>query len=93
MALLILIILFFSAESRFILGDDKRWVWRRRGENNSSISSKEEKYPPSIMVYGAIGVNYKSKLVIVPGSIDSCKYKQNIIDSDMIDVLNETKEK
>jgi hypothetical protein len=26
----------FSDESRFVLGDDKRWVWYRRGEENES---------------------------------------------------------
>ena len=83
----------FSDESRFILGDDKRWVWRRRGENNPSIYKKEEKFPPSIMIYGAIGVNYKSKLVFVSGSIDSSKYRENIIESEMIETLNETKGK
>jgi transposase len=26
----------FSDESRFVLGDDKRWIWYRRGEKNES---------------------------------------------------------
>ena len=53
----------FSDESRFVLGDDKRWVWRRRGSNVPSAFVSSDKFPPSIMIYGAIGVDYKSKLV------------------------------
>ena len=83
----------FSDESRFVLGDDKRWVWRRHGTYSTSVFSKSEKFPPSVMIYGAIGHNYKSKLVICEGSINSDVYKQNILKSGMIDELNEKKGK
>ena len=36
------------------------------------------------MIYGSIGVDYKSKLVCVENSIDSLQYKFNIIQSKMI---------
>ena len=40
------------------------------------------------MVYGAIGVGYKSKLVLCEGSIDAAQYRENIIKSEMIQDLN-----
>lgn len=35
---------------------------------------EKEKYPKSIMVFGAIGFNYKSSLVIVNGTEDFGEY-------------------
>ena len=55
----------FSDESRFVLGDDKRWVWRRYGERNVTAVVGSLKFPESIKIYGAI-------------SIDSLKYQENI---------------
>ena len=83
----------FSDESRFVLGDDKRWVWRRRGSNVPSAFVSSDKFPPSIMIYGAIGVDYKSKLVVVDGSINSDKYQDNIIESGMIEDMDELRGK
>jgi hypothetical protein len=44
----------FSDESRFVLGDDKRWVWYRRGEENDSAMRSTQKFPPSVMIFGVI---------------------------------------
>ena len=81
----------FSDESRFLMGDDKRWVWRRRGEDNPTLYKQTEKFPSSVMIYSAIGVGYRSNLVFVNGTIDSTKYQQNIIESGMIKKMNEIK--
>ena len=51
----------FSDESRFVLCDDRRWVWRRHGEDNITAYRETRKFPSSLMIYGAIGVDYKSK--------------------------------
>ena len=34
----------FSDESRFVLGDDKRWVWRRHGEDNPTAYKQTDKF-------------------------------------------------
>lgn len=75
----------FSDESRFVLGDDKQWVWRRYGERNDTAIVSQVKFAPSVMIYAAIGMNFKSELVIVEGSIDSEKYIEKIIASKMIE--------
>jgi transposase len=64
----------FSDESRFVLGDDKRWVWYRRGEQNESAMLSTQKFPPSVMIFGVIGIDYKSDILFVEGSIDADKY-------------------
>ena len=35
----------FSDESRFVLGDDKQWVWRRYGERNPTAVRSLNKFP------------------------------------------------
>ncbi|MBR6907848.1 transposase [bacterium] len=77
----------FSDESRICLTNDSRWVWRRRGDNCPGIFLDEKKFPHGIMVYGAIGVNYKSKLVITNLKITSKVYTNNIEQSRMIEDL------
>jgi transposase len=65
----------FSDESRFCQRPDTRWVWRRRGQYDPKIFAPTDKFPKfAIMVWGAIGPNFKSKLVIIAGNIDSEKY-------------------
>jgi transposase len=78
----------FSDESRFVLGDDKRWVWYRRGEYNPSAMRSTRKYPPSVMIFAVIGPNYKSKLLFVEGTINTDKYIQNLEDVGFIKDLD-----
>ena len=68
----------FSDESRICLTNDGKWVWRRRGDLCPEIFADLSKFPLGIMVYGAIGHNYKSKLVFTSMSISSEVYAGNI---------------
>lgn len=81
----------FSDESRFVLGADKTWVWRRRGEYSPSSCHCTMKFPQGVMVWGAIGLDYKSPLIVVDGSIDTEKYKSVLESSEMIPSLQEEK--
>jgi transposase len=64
----------FSDESRICLGPDNRFIWRRYSDNDDSVFSENSKFPPGTLVWGAIGMNYKSPLVLVHGSINSQDY-------------------
>jgi transposase len=77
----------FSDESRFCRQSDRtRWVWRRRGDYGPKIFAPTDKFPKfSIMVWGAIGVNFKSELLIVEGNIDSEKYISMLKESRFFD--------
>ena len=78
----------FSDESRFVLGTDRHWVWRRRGEDVPGIYEACDKFPKSVMVFGAIGNNFKSTLVIVKTSIDAFTYQRILVDSKVIEYLS-----
>jgi transposase len=54
--------LVFSDESRFCFCSDNKWRWQRRGEYLLCNMSQQDKFPHfSIMVWGAIGINFKSR--------------------------------
>lgn len=57
-------------------------------QNKNNFGSMIYALPKSLMIYGAIGFNYKSKLAIVKGSIYSSNYQTNIIKSVMIQYLD-----
>jgi hypothetical protein len=77
----------FSDESRVALNSDARWVWRRRGDYADSVFIDKVKHAPAVMIYAAIGIGYKSKLVICHDTVDTSAYCQNIITSQMIEDL------
>jgi len=66
----------FSDESRVSIQNDSRYIWRRIGDNSESIFSDKSKFPVSIMIWGCIGYNYKSNLVLIEGNLNSEAYIQ-----------------
>lgn len=81
--------LIFSDESRFCLGSDNQWRWYRRGDDDDQVFAEVEKFSSSIMVYGAIGLDYKSKLVICEKTLDALEYRNVINKSQMKNDLDE----
>jgi hypothetical protein len=81
--------LLFSDESRFCMGNDSRWVWRRPGEDVDGIYHDTVKFPVSIMVWGAIGHGFKSKLEFIEGTLDSKGYVAMLIGNGFIQQCNE----
>jgi transposase len=80
--------IYFSDESRIVLGSDKQWIWYRRGEGNDEANAAAEKFPPSVMVFAVIGPGYKSRLLLVDGSIDTAKYISNLDELHFIEDLD-----
>jgi transposase len=78
----------FSDESRAVLGTDKQWVWYRKGEGNASANVTTQKFPPSLMIFAVIGIGYKSKLLIIEGTVDAHKYIDNLVQIDVIPELD-----
>ena len=79
----------FSDESRFVRGTDNRWVWRRRGENVDEIYSETDKYPESVMIFGAIGKNFKSNIVMINGTIGAEDYQKILEESLVLKYMSE----
>ena len=74
----------FSDESRFCLTPDNYCIWRRRGETTDDVFHEVGKFDTSVMVFGAIGKNFKSKLVICSGNVDAVEYRSLIEKSELI---------
>ena len=68
----------FSDESYFKLCPGKKFVWRLSGDYRKEVCTSEVAHPPSILVWGAIGLNFKSNLVIIEGSVNSQIYTSTI---------------
>ena len=78
----------FSDESRFCLTPDNKLRWIRRGDSTPNCFEETEKFNVSVMVYGAIGIGYKSKLVLCSDGVDNLEYRKIIDESNMFNVLD-----
>lgn len=70
----------FTDESSFILDNNHRWMWRRRGEKDDAVLHSTSKYKKKIMVFGGISYNHQTPIVFIDGTIDSSVYIDECID-------------
>ena len=83
--------LIFSDEPRFALTSDNRCRWYRKSDRDDQVFEEKEKFTTSIMVFGAIGMDFKSKLVICERSVNALYYRDILEESGLIQDLNESK--
>ena len=76
----------FLDEFKMSLHPDNRNVWRKKGSQNPNIYLAQKKFDQSVMVFGLIGINFKSKLVFSTISIDSEQYCYNLIKSGVFEI-------
>lgn len=69
----------FSDESWFEIGTANHYVWRISGEVYPTILKTDLPHPPKVMIWGAIGHNFKSNLVFFQSSVTSDTYFNNAI--------------
>ena len=69
----------FSDESWFELGSRKQWVWRHRNDFDESVTKNRNAHPKKVMIWGAIGQNFKSRLVFLDKNITGEVYFDEII--------------
>jgi hypothetical protein len=75
----------FSDEPRFVLGDDNSWGHLRKGEWNETAFVTKTKFPISVMIWGAIGVGYKSGCIFCSNGVDSGEYQAIVLkESDLV---------
>lgn len=74
----------FSDECRFQKGPDNSWRRIKRGAWNETCFVQKEKFYTGIMIWGAIGPHFKSKLVVCTNKEDSEEYKRILLESEMI---------
>jgi hypothetical protein len=69
----------FSDECRFPYRNDNHFVWKRAGQYSYSTMNPVNTFPKfSIMVWGAIGVGFKSSLVVFEHSVDAKEYMDSL---------------
>jgi hypothetical protein len=69
----------FTDESWFELGEHKHYVWRTHDDYGPDVCCPKQAHPKKVMVWGAIGYNFKSRLHFVQGSVTGEYYYDNII--------------
>ena len=79
----------FSDESTFIVCENGRKLWRIPGECLESDYVQLEQHPCQIMVWGAIGVGYKSPLLLFDGTCTKERYISMLDENGIILDLNE----
>ena len=72
-----------SDESRFCQMNDNSWRWMKRGDISDDIFFYKTKYPQNLMISGAIGIGYKSKLIFVDQSVDEIEYRRVFEESEI----------
>lgn len=80
--------LIFSDESRFERTPDNTWRRIRRGTYNDTCFYKKSKFPPGTMVWGAIGVGFRTDLIECSHGVNSGEYISIIEKSGMVQELN-----
>ena len=81
--------LVFSDESRFELGPDNTWRRIKRGVLNPHCFAPRNKYSRGVMVWGAIGHGYRSKLMRCSNGVDSAEYLEILGNCDMLPKMND----
>ena len=78
----------FTDESHFQIGCDNSWRRMRRGQMDESCFQMKVKFPKGLMVWGGIGINYRTPLMICSTGVDSAEYTKILAQSDMLSEMN-----
>jgi hypothetical protein len=80
----------FSDESWFEIGANVRKIWRQPYEDGPDVCCARKHHPEKVMIWGAVGFNFKSSLHFVPvnQTIDGEYYFENIINSGFLEEVD-----
>ena len=80
--------LIFTDESRFsAIPDGGVKLWRKSNDYRQEVCISYEKFPVSVMVWGAIGFNFKSKLIFIEGRLGAKEYQAMLEDNKVFDSI------
>ena len=80
--------LVFSDESRFERGPDNKWRRIKRGCWSDSCFIEKRKFPTGVMVWGAIGEGFRSRLMRCSKGVGTSEYTEIVAESGLISGLN-----
>lgn len=75
----------FTDESWFELGEHKHYVWRTHQDHGPDVCYAKQAHPKKVMVWGAIGYNFKSSLHFVVGNVTGEYYYDEIVMGGFLD--------
>jgi transposase len=79
----------FSDEKWFLNSGVNGRCWRLRGVTTEEVCRTKKLHCEKVLVWGAVEYNFKSKLVVIDGSIDSESYAIDVIlESNIVDEAN-----
>jgi hypothetical protein len=78
----------FTDESMVVQDPNLGGIWRRRGELLDEGTYERELHPLHVMVWGAIGPNYRSELIRCPPRINAETYREMLDKEHVIEDLN-----
>jgi transposase len=78
----------FSDESMFILNPTRQKIWQFPGENSDAVYQEYRGYPIKVMVWGAIGLGWKSEFIRVQGSQTAQSYTNMLHQNGIIPILD-----
>ena len=79
----------FSDESWFEIGAGRQFCWRHYYDSGEKVTCAKRAHPPKLMIWGAIGYNYKSNLVFLDKNITGDVYFADVICSGFLDTADE----
>lgn len=77
----------FTDESKFSNNPDFIRIYRLKGDISEKYTSAFEKYPVSVMVWGAIAYNFKSELVFFESTVNSDVYLNMLKETKIFEIL------
>jgi transposase len=78
-----------SDESRFGLFDDSRRIWLQRGIYHEITFRGKPKFQKTFMVWGAIGLGWKSKLIFLEENVTAQVYQQMLSENMVFEEIHE----
>ena len=78
----------FSDESWFEIGAGRRFCWRHHYDSGEKVSCEKRSHPPKVMIWGAVGHDYKSNLVFIDKNMTGHVYYEDVICSGFLDTAD-----
>jgi transposase len=78
----------FSDESMIVANPDTQKIWRIPGEIRDDYIAEIKAHPYQRMVWAAIGLGFKSDLILITGHVNSQYYVKMLLDHNVFDNLS-----
>ena len=69
----------FTDESWFEMGTRKKYCWRAADDYRPEVTRIKRAHPPKVMIWAAIGYNFKGPIVFINDTVDADVYINDIL--------------